>query len=104
MIGELFEFSEVFTPWLQRWRQRTEQDPQSAGERRAMMYRASPAFIPRNHMVEAAIASAEADNDYAPFNQLVDLLGQPHDYQPDLAQYARPPRPDQEVKQTFCGT
>jgi hypothetical protein len=37
MIGELFEFSEVFTPWLQRWRQRTEQDPQSAGERRVMM-------------------------------------------------------------------
>ena len=103
-IGELFEFSEVFTPWLQRWRQRTEQDPQSAGERRAMMYRASPAFIPRNHMVEAAIASAEADNDYAPFNQLVDLLGQPHDYQPDLAQFARPPRPGQEVTQTFCGT
>jgi uncharacterized protein YdiU (UPF0061 family) len=103
-IGELFEFPEAFTPWLQRWRQRTEQDPQSPCERQAMMYRASPAFIPRNHMVEAAIASAEADNDFALFNQLVDLLGQPHDYRPDLAQYARPPRPDQEVTRTFCGT
>ena len=103
-IGELFEFSEVFTPWLQRWRQRTEQDPQSASKRQAMMYRASPAFIPRNHRVEAAIASAEADGDFAPFNQLVDLLGQPHDFQPDFAQFASPPRPDQVVTQTFCGT
>ena len=39
-----------------RWRQRLADEPQSAAERQAAMRAVNPAFIPRNHRVEAVIA------------------------------------------------
>ncbi len=76
----------------------------SGAERQALMYRANPAFIPRNHLVEAAIAAATDRGDLSVFHQLVDVLAQPHQYRVELALYATPPRPEQVVEQTFCGT
>lgn len=103
-VADLFEFSDAFTPWLERWRQRVANDPQAPDERQADMYQANPVFIPRNHLVEAAIDSAVSQGDFAPFNRLVDLLEQPNDYQPGLAVFAKPPRPEEVVGKTFCGT
>ena len=103
-VGDLFELSEALAPWLERWRQRIESDPQEPAERQAAMYRANPVFIPRNHLVAAAIDAAVDRGDYGPFNRLVDLLERPRDYQPGLAAYARPPRPEEVVSKTFCGT
>ncbi|MCJ7814933.1 MAG: protein adenylyltransferase SelO family protein, partial [Xanthomonadales bacterium] len=103
-VGELFEFSPLYTPWLERWRLRIEGDPQEPGKRQAIMYRANPAYIPRNHLVAAAIDAAVNNSDFSPFNRLVDLLEQPRDYESGLAEYARPPRPEEVVSKTFCGT
>jgi uncharacterized protein YdiU (UPF0061 family) len=103
-VGDLFEFSAAFAPWLERWQQRIEDDPLVHGERQASMYQANPVFIPRNHLVEAAIGSAVNGEDFATFNRLVDLLEQPPDYEPGLASYAKPPRPEEVVRKTFCGT
>ena len=103
-VASLFEFPVAFEPWLQRWQHRIANDPQTPAARQTMMYRANPVFIPRNHLVQAAITAAVEEDDFAPFNQLVDLLEQPRDYAPDLAEYARPPRPEEVVARTFCGT
>jgi uncharacterized protein YdiU (UPF0061 family) len=103
-VGDLFEFPAAFAPWLERWQQRIEDDPQTPGERQAGMYQANPVFIPRNHLVEAAIDKAVNGGDFTTFNRLVDLLEQPRDYEPDLASYAKPPRPEEVVSKTFCGT
>jgi uncharacterized protein YdiU (UPF0061 family) len=69
-----------------------------------MMYSANPVFIPRNHLVEAAIVAATDNNDFSVFHQLVDLLEQPHEYHPEMARFATPPRQEEVVRQTFCGT
>ena len=103
-VGDLFEFPAAFEPWLERWQQRIEKESQAPGERQADMYQANPAFIARNHLVAAAIDAAVNEDDFAPFNRLVDLLGKTCDYEPGLADYARPPRPDEVVSKTFCGT
>ena len=63
----------------------------------------NPAFIPRNHLVEEAINAALAGN-LIPFDNLLNVLSTPYDDQPAFARYADPPRPDQVVHQTFCGT
>ena len=63
----------------------------------------NPAFIPRNHRVEAVIAAA-VNADYAPFEDLLTVLAKPYDDQPNFAAYANPPEPHQRVVQTFCGT
>ncbi len=103
-VAHLFEFSDAFGPWLRRWRQRIREDSQSPGERQQMMFQANPVFIPRNHLVEAAIGSAVADEDYSAFNRLVDAIGAPCEFDPEFADCAQPPRPEEVVTQTFCGT
>ena len=68
------------------------------------MHRVNPAFIPRNHRVEAVIQAAMNNDDYAPFEELLTVLSKPFEDQPGFAAYAEPPEPDQRVTQTFCGT
>ena len=48
----------AFDEWAVRWRQRIADEPQSAAERQAAMRAVNPAFIPRNHRVEAVIEAA----------------------------------------------
>jgi uncharacterized protein YdiU (UPF0061 family) len=94
----------AFDGWAARWRQRTADEPQSADQRRNAMRAVNPAFIPRNHHIEAVIEAAVNRDDYAPFEELLAVLANPFDDQPDFAAYAEPPLPDQRVLQTFCGT
>jgi uncharacterized protein YdiU (UPF0061 family) len=94
----------AFDEWAVRWRQRTDCEPQSATERQAAMRAVNPAFIPRNHRVEAVIQAAMNHDDYAPFEELLSVLSKPYQDQPKFAAYADPPMPDQRVLRTFCGT
>ena len=64
----------------------------------------NPAFIPRNHQVERAIAAAIESDDLAPFEALLRVLARPFEDQPEAAAYALPPQPEERVLQTFCGT
>ncbi len=64
----------------------------------------NPAFIPRNHLVEAALRAAVERSDFQPFEDLLAVLSRPFEDQPGLAHYAMPPRDEERVLQTFCGT
>jgi len=103
-LRELFSETSGIGGWLQDWRVRLERDPQSAAERAASMRRVNPAFIPRNHRVEAALDAATNDDDFKPFHQLLDILQRPYDDQPEVAKYRLPPQPSERVLNTFCGT
>jgi uncharacterized protein YdiU (UPF0061 family) len=103
-VDELFEIPDALLPWLARWRSRLEQENTSPKTRQARMYRANPVFIPRNHLIQDAIESATRDDDLAPFHRLNEVLQNPFEYRPEQQRFATPPRPEQEVRQTFCGT
>ncbi|MCA6102381.1 protein adenylyltransferase SelO [Bradyrhizobium australafricanum] len=94
----------AFDEWAARWRARLALEPQAPAERKAAMQAVNPAFIPRNHRIEAVIAAAVNSNDYAPFEELLTVLAKPFEDQPQFAAYADPPLPEQRVTQTFCGT
>jgi uncharacterized protein YdiU (UPF0061 family) len=94
----------AYDEWVARWRQRTGEEPQTPAERAGMMRAVNPAFIPRNHRIEAVIQAAVARDDYAPFEELIAVLAKPYEEQPAFADYANPPEPHQRVLQTFCGT
>jgi uncharacterized protein YdiU (UPF0061 family) len=103
-VERLFREPVAIREWLQRWRQRLAQEPADAGVRAAAMRKVNPAFIPRNHRVEAVIRAAVDADDFAPFEELLAVLAKPYDDQPEHAQYAQPPAETERVLQTFCGT
>ena len=103
-VRQLFFEPAAYDEWAARWRQRLAQEPQSRVERQAAMRAVNPAFIPRNHRIEAVIAAAVTDDDYAPFEQLLRVLAQPFEDQPTFAGYANPPAAHERVCRTFCGT
>jgi serine/tyrosine/threonine adenylyltransferase len=85
--------------WHARWQERL-RDEHGA---EARMLAANPAFIPRNHRVEAMIQAAVA-GDMAPFQRLLQVLSDPFTDQPDAQDLTRPPLVHEVVAQTFCGT
>jgi serine/tyrosine/threonine adenylyltransferase len=101
---ELFESSSGIVDWLRRWRERLTSEPQSAAERAANMRRVNPAFIPRNHRVEAALEAASTHGDFGPFRQLLNILEHPYDDQPGFDEFEQPPAPADRVHRTYCGT
>jgi uncharacterized protein YdiU (UPF0061 family) len=103
-VRKLFADSAGFDGWAQRWRLRLATEPQDAAARRSAMRSVNPAFIPRNHRVEAVIRAAVDGDDFAPFEELLTVLSKPYDDQPAFARYAEPPAPAERVLQTFCGT
>ncbi len=90
--------------WLARWRTRLSMEPGDPAERRAAMRAVNPAFIPRNHRMEAVIRAAVDRADFAPFHEFMSVLARPYDDQPDFARYLQPPQEQEIVRQTFCGT
>lgn len=100
----LFADPSAFDDWAARWRLRLAQESAAPDERRTAMRAVNPMFIPRNHLVEEAIAAAVANSDFRLFESLLKVTATPYADQPAFARHAEPPRPEQIVRQTFCGT
>jgi uncharacterized protein YdiU (UPF0061 family) len=66
------------------------------------MQRHNPAFVPRNHLVEAALAAATAGHDLSAMERLLDVLTAPYDHERDLPMFSAPG--SGEPYRTFCGT
>ena len=103
-VRELFAAPRAYDEWAAQWRQRLAEESVSPDARAAAMQKANPAFIPRNHIVEEALNIAMWKQDFHPFEQLLDVVSRPYDDRPDLDRYATPARPEECVRQTFCGT
>ena len=103
-VRQLFADPAAYDEWALHWRQRIGDEPQAAAVRRTAMRAVDPAFIPRNHLIEAVIEAAVNRDDFAPFEELLTVLSAPYEDQPAFAFYADPPEPHQRVLQTFCGT
>src|SRR5712675_968982 len=103
-VRRLFADPAAYDEWALRWRQRISDEPSDPIARKAAMRAVNPAFIPRNHRVEAVIDAAVNRDDFALFEELLTVLSKPFEDQPALSGYADPPEPHQRVLQTFCGT
>lgn len=95
--GDEIYADEAFLNWRELWRARRG-DLNTA---RPVMEAANPAYIPRNHQVEAALVAA-GQGDMAPFHALLDVLARPYAERPGLAAYTAP-NPEDNYR-TFCGT
>lgn len=94
----------LYETWATDWRARLAQEPGQDSVRSEVMRCANPAFIPRNHRIEEAIKAAIDNADFTLFHRLNTVLARPFDDQPEQADLAIAPEPDQRVMRTFCGT
>jgi serine/tyrosine/threonine adenylyltransferase len=103
-VRALFADPAAFDAWESVWRRRLAKEPIAPEDRAAQMRRVSPAFIPRNHIVESALQAAIEQEDFQPFEELLEVLAHPYEDVPGKERYAVPARPEEYVRQTFCGT
>lgn len=94
----------IFATWLSRWQQRLQHQQQSLDEASQLMLSHNPAYIPRNHQVEAALAAAVKNGDLSVLRRLLAVLAEPYKEVPEHAEFSMPPPASEEDYQTFCGT
>ena len=86
---------EALREWLGRWL--------SLAPDADLMDRTNPVYVPRNHLVEEALAAAATD-DLVPLEQLVEVLAQPYRVRAGLDRYGLPAPAGFGPYRTFCGT
>lgn len=89
--------------WLVAWRERLEAEDGGAGAAAGRMAAVNPVYIPRNHLVEAALSAAHS-GDLAPTRQLLEVLSQPFTRRPGLEAFEQSAPAGFGPYTTFCGT
>lgn len=99
-VVNLFGDSELASKLIEQWQGLRAKDSESL----LLMRQSNPVVIARNHQVQLAIEAAVEDNDFEPFRRLCRVLANP--YRIDLVDHElmTPPKTEQRVTQTFCGT
>ncbi|MCU1313840.1 MAG: hypothetical protein JWM54_1597, partial [Acidobacteriaceae bacterium] len=103
-VRALFADPAAYDTWAAGWRRRLDEEAVSAEERAAAMRKVNPAFIPRNHLVDAVLTAAVERQDFRPFEEFLNVLSRPYEERPGLERYAMPARPEEAIRWTFCGT
>jgi uncharacterized protein YdiU (UPF0061 family) len=67
------------------------------------MERVNPVYIPRNHLVEEALAQA-TEGEMGAFHRLLDVVSRPFTERAGLEDYARPAPVGSAPHVTYCGT
>ncbi len=99
--GDELYSTESFQTWHTRWQARLGQEDLASSL--ALRKSANPTVIPRNHKVEEALQAGEK-GDFKPFHDILHALEKPYQDGDHLASYQSPPKPEEKVLQTFCGT
>lgn len=102
-VRALFTDPAACSEWLARYRARSGAEAEPADVRAAAMDRVNPVYIPRNHMVQAALDAA-GQGDLGPFETLLSLLQSPFDPKLGFDAYAQPAPDSFGRYRTFCGT
>jgi len=93
-----------FAQWHELWQARRGRQRESKASSQQLMQNSNPALIPRNHRVEAALASAVEQEDYSVMERLLAVLSNPYAHSPEQADYSTLPALSSHPYRTFCGT
>ncbi len=97
--------AQSLSSWLSRWRQRLAREGRPATDCAGFARSVNPFVIPRNHQVEAVLASAVQEGDLGPFERLLGVLQRPFDTVESSRSFTLPALPEvAAAHRTFCGT
>tara|TARA_Y100001970_G_scaffold287323_1_gene411708 strand:- start:22 stop:1485 length:1464 start_codon:yes stop_codon:yes gene_type:complete len=84
-------------------KKRLEEQAETFEEAISLMDSVNPYIIPRNHLVERSI-DLSIKEDYSLFKRMVEAFKEPYKENQNHLDLTLPPKPDEIVYQTFCGT
>lgn len=90
--------------WSAQWHKRLQDEQQYATNPSAIMAAANPVLIPRNHLIQRVIDEVSSTGDLRLFNQLHRLWQQPFIDTAENKPFQAAAAPQEQVRQTFCGT
>ena len=96
--GSLFSSNE-FINWKKQWEERIKNNKNSY----KIMQMNNPMYIPRNHLVEAALKNAINGNNKE-FDKLLNLMSDTYNYNSKHHEFQTIPEGFDESYKTFCGT
>jgi uncharacterized protein YdiU (UPF0061 family) len=94
--------SNDFLNWKKRWQERLKTNNNNPEKYLNLMRSVNPLVIPRNHIVEEALANAN-DGNLKLINQLLNIVSKPYIEQKNLINFQFPSKSNKDY-QTFCGT
>ena len=103
LVGDSTNADPELAAWHHRWEARRRRQPQVQAEVNALMRSHNPAFIPRNHNVEAALQAATEGRDLSVMARLLEVLATPYDHDQDLPAFSVSDSAERPYR-TFCGT
>ena len=98
-----FQDQEKIKDWLKNWKAVVKQLNIDTREVIEKMENINPIYIPRNHNVDKAIKAAYKEN-LEPMNKLLEALKNPFSEDTKYSNLAIPPKDDEKILKTFCGT
>ncbi len=99
----LFKNNKPISNWYNDWVQKLKKQNSSKEEISKKMKNRNPVFIPRNHLVEKAISEAVDKCEFSMVNDLVEALKRPFESN-NKFNSSDPPKANEDIKNTFCGT
>jgi len=103
-IKSQFKDKRRLDTWISSWKERLKYENLDLLATSFEMEKVNPLYIPRNHLVESVINAAVQNNDFSKMKELLKVIRRPFSKEFFNKKYKLPPRPDQIISNTFCGT
>jgi uncharacterized protein YdiU (UPF0061 family) len=107
LMNEKFSFNEKYNKdfiiWKKRWGDRLKLNNNTEEKYLKLMHTTNPLVIPRNHMVEEALAAAN-NGDIVPVHNILKVIKKPYTDQENISIFQNPNPQGNEDYKTFCGT
>ncbi len=104
-FGKLFGPNQEIKTWVKTWFNKLKITNVKTEQIVFSMNLRNPQFIPRNHWIDKAIKDAEIKNDFSLAEKILSLVTSPfQNANMDDLKYSYPPKPGEQITNTFCGT
>jgi serine/tyrosine/threonine adenylyltransferase len=103
-LNALFADKALFGAWFKSWGERVHLNSENSLDVFRKMQKVNPVVIPRNHQIEKVIAAAHENQDFKPFQKLLEVVSSPFDLKQEDHTFKKPPRSEERVRETYCGT
>ena len=98
-----FKEEEKIKEWLSNWKVTVKELNLDSEKMVKKMDSINPIYIPRNHNVDKAIKATYEEN-LDPMNELLEVLKNPFEENKKYSHLMIPPKEEEKILQTFCGT